>query len=119
MIIKQYYPDGRLVINKDNSGLIEYDRMSARDVMFKIAVKEAAATATFQMEVNDTALQLLQLGAINVKQYLSSINLPFADSLLQSIESDEAQALAQQQLLAQGAVDSNVQQALTPNTSAA
>ena len=112
MVIKQFYPQGRLVINKDNTGMIEYDRMSARDVMFKISVKEAAATASFQMMVNDTALQLLQLGAINIKQYLSSINLPFADSLLQTIESDEAAAIAQQQALAN-------QQALTPNTATA
>jgi hypothetical protein len=105
MVIKQFYPQGRLVINKDNTGMIEYDRMGARDVMFKIAVKEAAATATFQTQVNDTALQLLQMQAISVKQYLKAINLPFADSLLQQIESDEAQQLAMEQ-----------QMALTPNT---
>lgn len=111
MIIKQFYPQGREVLNKDNTDVVKYDRMSARDVMFKISVKEAAATATFQMQVNDTALQLLQLGAINVKQYLSSINLPFADSLLQSIESDEAQQIAMQQLAEQGGDEEQMKQA--------
>ena len=70
--------------------------MSARDVMFKIAFKMAAATATFQTQVNDTAMELLQIGAINVKQYLSAVNLPFKDTLLQQIESDEAIAMQQQ-----------------------
>lgn len=90
MMIKQYYPDGRLVINLDNTDMIAYDRLSARDVAFKISIKESAATASFQQQVNDTALQLLEIGAINVKQYLSSINLPFKDALLQQILSDEA-----------------------------
>ena len=100
MVISQFYPQGRLIINKDNTGVFGFDRLSARDVKFKISIKEAAATAAFQTSVNDTAMQLLELGAINIKQYLASINLPFADSLLQQIESDEAQALAQQQEMA-------------------
>jgi hypothetical protein len=111
MLIKQFYPQGRLVMNKDNTGMLEYDRMSARDVMFKISIKEAAATAAFQTQVNDTAMQLLQMGAINIRQYLSAINMPFADSLLQMIESDEAAALAQQQLAQNGANMQQVQQA--------
>ena len=96
MFIKQFYPNGKVVFNKDNTGITEYDRMSARDVMFKIAFKMAAATATFQTQVNDTAMELLQIGAINVKQYLSAVNLPFKDTLLQQIESDEAIAMQQQ-----------------------
>jgi hypothetical protein len=105
MVIQQFYPQGRHIINRDNTGMIEYDRMSARDVMFKISIKEAAATASFQQSINDTALQLLQMQAINIKQYLSAVNLPFADSLLQQIEAQEqeaaAQAAAMQQAYAQ------------------
>lgn len=97
MMIKQFYPQGRLVINKDNTGIIEYDRMGARDVMFKISIKEGFASAAFQAEVNNTAMHLLELGAINVKQYLRSVNLPFSESLLQQYETDEAAALAMQQ----------------------
>lgn len=101
MTIKQYYRKGRLVTNKDKSLLVEYDNMSARDVDFEINIKEAAATAAFQTYANDTAMKLLELGAINVKQYLAAINLPFADDLLQLIERDEAQQIAMQQLAMQ------------------
>lgn len=97
MTIKQFYEDGRIVSNLDNTDMISYDRLSARDVAFKISIKESAATASFQQQVNDTALQLLQLGAINVKQYLSSINLPFKDALLQQILSDEAAMAAMEE----------------------
>lgn len=99
--IKQYYDDGRLIMNKDNTNFIEYDRMSARDVMFKVSIKESAATAAYQTQVNDTALQLLQIGAINIMQYLQCVNLPFKDQLLQQIESNEMQQQIQQQLMVQ------------------
>lgn len=103
MMIKQFYPDGRLITNNDKTDIIRYDRMSARDVDFEITIKEAAATATVQQMVNDTATKLLEIGAINIKQWLSSVNLPFKDDLLRQIESDEAAQIAQQQSLIQGA----------------
>jgi hypothetical protein len=101
MTIKQFYPTGRLVTSSDKTTLIEYDNMSARDVDFEITIKESAATATFRTYINDTAMQLLQMQAINVKQYLEVVNLPYADELLQIIQRDEAQMMAQQQLMAQ------------------
>lgn len=99
--IKQYYDNGRPIMNKDNTSIIEYDRLSARDVMFKISIKESTASVAYQSQINDTALQLLQLGAINISQYLQCINLPFKDMLLQQVQSAEAQAAMQQQLAMQ------------------
>lgn len=109
--IKQYYDDGRLIINKTNTDMLEYDRMSARDVMFKVSIKESAATAAYQTQVNDTALQLLQLGAINIQQYLQCVNLPFKDTLMQVLQSEQAQQQMQMELLAQQQQMSPQQQA--------
>ena len=101
--IKQYYRKGRLIANKDNTDFFEYDNLSARDVTFKVQIKEAAKTAAFQTYINDTAMQLLQMQAINVQQYLEVVNLPYAKELLQIIQRDQAQQMAmQQELLAQG-----------------
>ncbi len=97
MTIKQYYRNGRLVADRQNHW-IEYDAMSARDVDFEVNIKESAATAAYRTYINDTAIQLLQMGAISLKQYLSIVNLPYADELLETIEKDEAQQLAMQQL---------------------
>ena len=69
--------------------------------MFKVSIKARAATAAYQTQIHDTALQLLQLGVINIMQYLQCVNLPFKDRLLQLVQSDEAQQQMQQQLLAQ------------------
>ena len=99
--IKQYYDNGRPIMNKDNTSIIEYDRLSARDVMFKISIKESTASVAYQSQINETALQLLQLGAINISQYLQCINLPFKDMLLQQVQSAEAQAALQQQVAMQ------------------
>jgi hypothetical protein len=117
MMIKQFYRDGRLITNKDNTVLFDYDRMSARDVDFNINIKDSAKTAAFQTYANDTAKELLLNGFINIKQYLASVNLPFADDLLQIIERDEAQQIAmQQQIASMGGADqqqvANAQQML-------
>lgn len=101
--IKQYYDDRRLIINRDGTDMIEYDRLAARDVMFKISIKESAASAAYNTQMNDMLGQLLQSGAINVMQYLQNVNAPFADSLLQSLQSEQ---LAQQQ--------QQMQQQMTP-----
>lgn len=112
MMIKQYYRKGRLITNKDKTVLFEYDNLSARDVDFEIVIKEAAKTAAYQTYINDTAMQLLQMQAINVQQYLEVVNLPYAEELLQIIQRDEAQQMAmQQQLMQQGVDQQQVQNA--------
>lgn len=101
--IKQYYRNGRLIANKDNTDFFEYDNLSARDVTFKVQIKEAARTAAFQTYINDTALELLKMQAIGVQQYLEVVNLPYAKELLQIIQRDQEQQMAmQQELTAQG-----------------
>lgn len=101
MMIKQYYEDGRIIFNRDYTSTLEYDRMAARDIKFKISIKNAAATAAYQNNINDQLDKLLELGAINVVQYLQNLNAPFADRLLQDIQSQQAELEAQQAAMQQ------------------
>lgn len=115
-IIKQYYDDKRLIYNKANSNdMLEYDRLSARDVKFMISIKEAAATAAYQTQANDTLLQVLQLPPDMMQLFLQNCNLPFADKLLQQIQSQQMQmqqeAMMQQQMEAERADPEKVRQA--------
>ena len=115
-IIKQYYDDKRLIYNKANSNdMLEYDRLSARDVKFMISIKEAAATAAYQTQANDTLLQVLQLPPDMMQLFLQNCNLPFADKLLQQIQSQQMQmqqeAMMQQQMEAEKADPEKVRQA--------
>ena len=103
-IIQQFYEDGRKIFNKDGLNTYSYDRLSARDIHFKISIKNAAASAAFNTLQNDDLKELLQMGAINLIQYLQNLNAPFADKLLASVQEQQAQLeqmYQQQQAMAQ------------------
>ena len=109
MTIKQYYEDGRPIFNSDSTYPIEYDRLGARDIMFKISIKNAAATATYQNNVNDKLDMLFDKGAINIIQYLQNLNEPFADKLLQDVQSNMEELRAQQEAMGQQAPQNGVE----------
>lgn len=91
MTIQQFYEDGRKIFNKDGLNVYRYDRLSARDIHFKISIKNAAATAAYNTSQNDDLKELLGMGAINLIQYLQNVNKPYADKLLSSIQEQQAQ----------------------------
>ena len=107
MTIQQFYEDGRRIFNKDGLNVYRYDRLSARDIHFKISIKNAAATAAYNTSQNDDLKELLGMGAINLVQYLQNVNKPYADKLLSSIQEQQAQLeqmYQQQAAQAQGGV---------------
>ena len=108
MMIKQYYDNGRPIFNRDNTYPMEYDRLAARDIMFKISIKNAAATVTYQNNINDKLDRLLEMGAINIVQYLQNLNEPFADKLLQDVQSQVEDLRAQQAEMGQQAPQNGV-----------
>lgn len=108
MMIKQYYENGRPIFNRDNTYPMEYDRLAARDIMFKISIKNAAATASYQNNINDKLDRLLEMGAINIVQYLQNLNEPFADKLLQDVQSQVEDLRAQQAEMGQQAPQNGV-----------
>ena len=104
-LITQFYEDKRLVFgNKSAANLIRYNRCSARDVKFKMAIKETAATAAYQQKIIDTLNLLLERQAIDILQYLDNSPEPFAKGLAQQIRNaQQQQQLAQAQLQVEGA----------------
>ena len=95
--IKQFYDDGRLIISADNTKVMEYDRMSARDVKFRISIKESGATASVAQQANDVGIQLLQMGAIDALTFLQGSTLPFKDLYINAIQDRQAQMALEQQ----------------------
>lgn len=91
MTIQQFYDEGRKVYDRNFNKVYAYDRLSARDIHFKISIKNAAATTAYSTLQNDTLKELLQMGAINVVQYLQNLNAPYADKLLASVQEQQAQ----------------------------
>lgn len=112
MMIKQFYPDGWLVMNRENTDVLRYSSMSVQDIDLIINIKEAAATAAYQQYQNDLATKLLEMNAIPPEVWLSAINEPFAKDMLRQVELWKAQQAAmQQQIDQQGVNQQQVQQA--------
>lgn len=90
--MQQFY-DGKRVFNiAGKSGMkIEYDPKKIRDVEFDLSITENTSTPAYRQNANEVLLQLWQAGAINVEQLLENGNFPFADNLLQSIQSQKEQ----------------------------
>ena len=115
--IKQFYDDGRLIISADNTKVMEYDRMSARDVKFRISIKESGATASVAQQANDVGMQLLQMGVIDALTYLQGSTLPFKDLYINAIQDRQAQmALEQQAQQMQQGMSPEQQQQANDNT---
>ena len=70
---------------------VEYDPNKMRDVEMDISMAPGQATSVFRAIQNDMLMSLFDKQAISLEQLLKAGNFPFADSLLQSIESQKAQ----------------------------
>jgi hypothetical protein len=99
--IQQFY-DGKRVFNiAGKSGAqIEYDPKKIRDVEFDLSITESTTTPAYRQLANDVLMQLWQAQAISVEQLLEHGDFPFADDLLQSLQSQKEQI--QQGQLPQG-----------------
>lgn len=89
--IQQYYDTKRVFNIAGRSGTeIEYDPKKIRDVMFDLSIVESTATPAYRQLSNDILMQLWQAQAITVEQLLEHGDFPFADNLLQSLQSQRA-----------------------------
>lgn len=90
--IQQFY-DGKRVFNiAGKSGAqIEYDPKKIRDVEFDLSITESTATPAYRQLANDVLMQLWQAQAISTEQLLEFGEFPFADDLLQSLQSQKEQ----------------------------
>lgn len=108
--IQQFY-DGKRVFNiaGKNGTQIEYDPKKIRDVEFDLSITESTTTPAYRQLANDVLMQLWQAQAISVEQLLEHGDFPFADDLLQSLQSQKEQI--QQGQLPQGVSPQIMQQA--------
>lgn len=90
--IQQYYDTPRVFnIAGKNSAIVEYDPRKIRDVEFDLSIVESTATPAYRSMANEMLMQLWQAQAISVEQLLEHGDFPFADELLQSIQSQREQ----------------------------
>ena len=90
--IQQFYDTPRVIsISGKHSTFVKYDPPKIRDIEFDLSIIESTATPAYRALANDMLMQLWQARAINVEQLLQFGNFPFADELLQNIQSQKQQ----------------------------
>jgi hypothetical protein len=90
--MQQYY-DGKRVFNiSGKSGAeIEYDPKKIRDIEFDLSIVESTSTPAYRQMANDFLMEIWKSGQITLQQLLETGSFPFADQLLQSIQSQQEQ----------------------------
>jgi hypothetical protein len=87
-----------------------YDPDAIANLEFNNSIDYVQNYGVYAQMVNETMLQLFQLGAIDVKMLLKYSTLPNSEALLQDIAQAEQQmALMQQQMQANG-INPQIQQ---------
>lgn len=93
--MQQFYDTKRVFNIAGKSGAqIVYDPKKIRDVDFDLNISESTTTPAYRQIANDFLMQLWQQQAISVEQLLQYGDFPFADDLLQNIQSQKEQVKA-------------------------
>lgn len=89
--IQQFYDSKRIFNIKGNGAQVEYDPQKVRDVEFDLSITESTATPIYRQMANDFLMEIWRAGQISIQQLLQVGDFPFADELLQSIQSQQEQ----------------------------
>ena len=94
--IQQYYDSKRVFnIAGRRGALTIYDPERIRDVEFDLSITESTLTPAYRQIANDFIMQLWQSGQISLQELLENGDFPFADQLLQSINSRQQEQVQQ------------------------
>ncbi|MGN0875330.1 MAG: hypothetical protein ACI4OZ_09110 [Akkermansia sp.] len=93
--IQQFYDEKR-VFNIAGRGnrLAEYDPEKIADVDFDLSIAESTMTPAYRQMANEFLLEIWRSNQISLEQLLSHGDFPFADGLLQSLQSSQEQLAA-------------------------
>lgn len=114
--MQQFYDQKRVFNIAGKAGTqVVYDPKRIRDVEFDLNISESTTTPAYRQIGNDFLMQLWQQQAISVEQLLQYGDFPWADDLLQSMQSQkEAVANGQQPSGVSPALMQQVQQEADP-----
>lgn len=95
--IQQFYDEPVIVKVAGRNALVTYDPTTMGGVDFDVALNESYDTPVYRAINNELLMQLLNAQQITLKQLLEAGSFPFADRLLQMVESNEQQMSQMQQ----------------------
>lgn len=86
--IQQYYTRERII---NIAGEKSADPDLVQDVEFDLSIVPSTATPAYRAMANDFLMQIWSAGQISLQQLLQAGNFPFADELLQNLQSQQEQ----------------------------
>lgn len=90
--MQQYYDEKRMFNIAGRSGAqVEYDPAKISDVDFDLSIVESTSTPAYRQMANEFLMQIWQTGQITLEQLLENGDFPFADNLLQSLQTQKQQ----------------------------
>lgn len=90
--MQQFYDTKRVFNIAGKSGAqIEYDPKKIRDVEFDLSIGESTTTPVYRQMANEFLLEIWRSGQISLQQLLQHGDFPFADELLQTLQSQQEQ----------------------------
>lgn len=110
--IHQFYQEPRNISNQHSTyaSYAMYDPVAVQDIDFDCNICETADSPTARAALNEFTQMLWDRGAIGLENFVSRINLPGKDGILQDIKANaQMQQQAYQQAQQQGRVNESVQ----------
>jgi len=90
--IQQFYDTKRVVNIAGRCGTqLVYDPAKIQDVEFDLSIAESTSTPIYRQMANEFLMQIWQSGQITLQQMLKHGDFPFADELLQDLQSQQEQ----------------------------
>ena len=121
-LVQQYYTEPKYInINGSNArpDTMLYDPNLVRNAEMDLTITESTATPAYRLVMNDFLMQLFQAQQITLEELLQTGAFPFADKLLQSIQSRKEEAMQGQLAQSgaqQGMIPEDIQQQLSQET---
>jgi hypothetical protein len=91
-MVQQYYTDAKLINVSGSRDATYYDPNEMRDIDFELSITESVQTPAYRMITNDMLMKLLEMQLISIEQVMEMGSFPFADKLIQSLQSRNEQA---------------------------
>ena len=95
--MQQFYDTKRVFNIVGKKAQVEYDPQKIRDVEFDLSISESTTTPVYRQMANDFLMEIWRSGQISLQQMLECGSFPFADELLQSVQSQQEQLAQGQQ----------------------
>lgn len=87
--MQQFYNNKKIINIAGKNAVVEYDPQQIQDVEFDLSIVESTNTPVYRQIANDFLMEVWKTGQISLIQMLRHGSFPFADELIQELESQQ------------------------------